>query len=494
MPHRLYGHVDAAEPYSAGRWLADARAALAGGGRDWSRADPRRRHRALLQAAHRGLAAVPSIPHDIRERLRARVAAEGAPALHADLACARSGVGGAPRSRRSHAHRARARSHGATGRSLAEWHREGNMPPILDPAARVKRFLAPSATSSAGASRRVSTPCWRPARSRKCARSRRAGSIRSAGDEGARRAVADPPSARARSAWRKPPSRRQADTRHYAKRQFTWFRNQLPDWRWVAAGRGRTRDTQRCRSAAEQARRRSRSRRAPAQRPGWRARGRCAAPAPDRRHRIRAIFGVRASAENSVGQIEGVELVLPQAECAQAPEPEIDIRGGHQLSALSDCATRARSRDRNGAEPVRAVRRPLSRRPRSVRWLGFERASPSLPTRRRREPLGLPLIVFRLELGFQLPPNSVALPLRHGRPLPVAELAQLFDRAARLLALEVSGGQDASHGPAVLGDRKLSPFSARASARRTWSWPRRRRPRFATAAGSRCDHPSAISG
>jgi tRNA dimethylallyltransferase len=26
----------------------------------------------------------------------------------------------------------------------------------------------------------------------------------------------------------------QQDTRHYAKRQFTWFRHQLADWAWVA--------------------------------------------------------------------------------------------------------------------------------------------------------------------------------------------------------------------------------------------------------------------
>jgi tRNA dimethylallyltransferase len=26
------------------------------------------------------------------------------------------------------------------------------------------------------------------------------------------------------------------DTRRYAKRQLTWFRNQLPDWPWVAPG------------------------------------------------------------------------------------------------------------------------------------------------------------------------------------------------------------------------------------------------------------------
>ena len=25
------------------------------------------------------------------------------------------------------------------------------------------------------------------------------------------------------------------DTRHYSKRQATWFRHQLPDWTWVAA-------------------------------------------------------------------------------------------------------------------------------------------------------------------------------------------------------------------------------------------------------------------
>jgi tRNA dimethylallyltransferase len=26
----------------------------------------------------------------------------------------------------------------------------------------------------------------------------------------------------------------QADTRRYAKRQFTWFRHQMPGWTWVA--------------------------------------------------------------------------------------------------------------------------------------------------------------------------------------------------------------------------------------------------------------------
>jgi tRNA dimethylallyltransferase len=30
-----------------------------------------------------------------------------------------------------------------------------------------------------------------------------------------------------------------ADTRHYAKRQFTWFRHQLPEFEWVAPGAAR---------------------------------------------------------------------------------------------------------------------------------------------------------------------------------------------------------------------------------------------------------------
>jgi tRNA dimethylallyltransferase len=36
-----------------------------------------------------------------------------------------------------------------------------------------------------------------------------------------------------------------ADTRHYAKRQFTWFRHQLPEFEWVTPERARSRDLRR---------------------------------------------------------------------------------------------------------------------------------------------------------------------------------------------------------------------------------------------------------
>ena len=51
----------------------------------------------------------------------------------------------------------------ATGRSLADWHRDG-MPAILDPEEAVKIFLPSTAPSCTAGSTPASTPCWRPAR------------------------------------------------------------------------------------------------------------------------------------------------------------------------------------------------------------------------------------------------------------------------------------------------------------------------------------------
>lgn len=84
-PHHLYGHVDAAENYSTGRWLADTLAAidairkrgrtpiLAGGTGLY--------FRALTQ----GLADIPAADPDVRAALRARAERDGPVALHAEL-------------------------------------------------------------------------------------------------------------------------------------------------------------------------------------------------------------------------------------------------------------------------------------------------------------------------------------------------------------------------------------------------------------------------
>lgn len=85
-PHHLYGHVDAAELYSTGRWLSDALAAIA--------AIRARGATPILvggtglyfKALTQGLADIPAADAETRAALREREAREGAPALHAELA------------------------------------------------------------------------------------------------------------------------------------------------------------------------------------------------------------------------------------------------------------------------------------------------------------------------------------------------------------------------------------------------------------------------
>ncbi len=85
-PHHLYGHVDAAERYSVGRWLKDALAAIddirARGGTPILVGGTGLYFTALT----RGLADIPAPDPEIEARLAARGEAEGAPALHAALA------------------------------------------------------------------------------------------------------------------------------------------------------------------------------------------------------------------------------------------------------------------------------------------------------------------------------------------------------------------------------------------------------------------------
>ncbi len=85
VPHRLYGHVDAAVNYSTGQWLRDVAVVLgeiAAQGRVPILVGGTGLY---FKALTTGLAAVPPVPAEIRERVRARLKSEGAPALHAEL-------------------------------------------------------------------------------------------------------------------------------------------------------------------------------------------------------------------------------------------------------------------------------------------------------------------------------------------------------------------------------------------------------------------------
>ena len=161
VPHRLYGHVDAAVNFSAGAWVADAAKVLA---------EARAQNRLPIfvggsglyfKALTRGLSAVPPIPAEVREAVRARLERDGVEALHAELA-RRDPVSAERLKPRDRTRIARALEVvEATGRSLTDWHREG-LPPLLPPGEFTRAVpRAGARRSSMRGSMRGSTRCWR---------------------------------------------------------------------------------------------------------------------------------------------------------------------------------------------------------------------------------------------------------------------------------------------------------------------------------------------
>jgi tRNA dimethylallyltransferase len=234
VPHLLYGHVDAAENYSVGRWCVDASAALAAVERAGRLPIVIGGTGLYFKALTRGLAAVPPVPADVRAAVRARLAAEGVAPLYAELgardpATARRLMPG-DRARITRALEVVL----ATGRSLAEWHAHG-MKPALDPERAIKIFLA---VDRAELYRRID------ARFEAMLASGALEEVRAL-----RRRGLDPalPAMKAHGVPRlirhlageidlaEAVAAGKRDTRRYSKRQATWFRHQLPDWAWVAA-------------------------------------------------------------------------------------------------------------------------------------------------------------------------------------------------------------------------------------------------------------------
>jgi tRNA dimethylallyltransferase len=236
VSHRLYGHVDAAENFSVGRWCEEAAAALA---------VTRSAGRAAVvvggtglyfNSLTRGIAAVPPIPADRREDVRARLASDGVAALHDELkqrdpaAAARLMPGDRARVTRA------LEVVLATGRSLLDWH-EDNKPPGLDAAGAAKIFLMPErdellrridarfdAMMAAGALEEVRTLAARDLNPNLPA-------MKAHGVPWLVRHL------RGEIALEQAVEQAKRDTRQYTKRQATWFRNQLPDFAWVTPER-----------------------------------------------------------------------------------------------------------------------------------------------------------------------------------------------------------------------------------------------------------------
>lgn len=225
VPHRLYGHVAPETPYSTGRWMREVRALLSDIG-------PERPvifvggTGLYMRALTHGLSPMPHIPNAIRTRRRAQMLAESAAALHAELT-------------RRDPRTAQSLEPGdtqrivralevldASGRSIREWQAMPGTPVIRSDAAR-RLVLMPD---RAVLHERINT--------------RFSAMIDNGAAEEVRALTArtiDPQSPVMKAIgvqqiadWLSGKINRetaifqaQAATRQYAKRQMTWFRNQL---------------------------------------------------------------------------------------------------------------------------------------------------------------------------------------------------------------------------------------------------------------------------
>jgi tRNA dimethylallyltransferase len=232
VPHRLYGHVDAAVNFSAGHWVTDAAKVLA---------EARGQNRLPIfvggsglyfKALTRGLSAVPPIAPEVREAVRARLERDGVEALHAELAL-RDPASAERLKPRDRTRIARALEVAeATGRSLTDWHRDG-LPPLLPPGTFSALFLEPDreqlyaridarfdAMLQSGALEEVAGLATRKLDTL----------LPAMKAHGVPALMAH---LRGEITLSEAATIGRADTRHYAKRQFTWFRHQLPEFEWV---------------------------------------------------------------------------------------------------------------------------------------------------------------------------------------------------------------------------------------------------------------------
>jgi len=228
VPHRLFGHVDGAEDYSVGRWLAEARPAIAAARERGAAPIVVGGTGLYFRALTEGLAETPDPGEDARREARRILETEGLEAL-AERAAAldpdaarRAGRGDPQRLARI------VEVALGTGKPLSRYQaetrpalpREAWRAAVLAPerealnrriAERARAMMTAGAADEARALLARGLPGDRPvmrALGVATLRRRLAGEI---DDDGAVEALT-------------------VETRQYAKRQRTWFRNQAPDW------------------------------------------------------------------------------------------------------------------------------------------------------------------------------------------------------------------------------------------------------------------------
>lgn len=231
-PHLLYGHVPSGEAYSAARYAAEAREAIATvessgripivvGGTGL-----------YFKALTEGLSPIPPIPDDIRAHWRRRASEDGPAALHAILRARDPDM--AERLRPTDPQRlVRALEVlEATGRSLAFWHKQPGEPAVHVAAgraivvspereelhrrcdARFDTMMAEGALNEVRALLALGLDAELPA-------------MRALGVKSLARLIAG------EIGTEEAADAAKSETRQYAKRQLTWLRRNMISWSWI---------------------------------------------------------------------------------------------------------------------------------------------------------------------------------------------------------------------------------------------------------------------
>jgi tRNA dimethylallyltransferase len=236
VPHVLFGHVDGSVNYSVGRWLDDLRRALESLERQGLAPVIAGGTGLYFKAALQGLSDIPSVPAKVRAKVRAQAEGEPPEVLHARL------------SERDPLTAARLRPTDpqrvlraleifeATGKPLAAF-QGARTKPLLKTDECLAFFIGPD---------RAQLFARIDARFDQMIASGALDEIRALHARGLDPAL---PVMRAHGAphlmacleermtLEEAVARGKLDTRHYAKRQFTFARHQLPEFRWIEGNR-----------------------------------------------------------------------------------------------------------------------------------------------------------------------------------------------------------------------------------------------------------------
>ena len=232
-PHRLYGHVSPVLRYSVGAWLADFAKVL-------HEADATEALTIVVggtglyfKALTEGLAEIPAIPADVRENLAQRLETESAAELHAALSNLDPDSAATLRPSDQQRVLRALEVVEATGRPLSEWQKADPAPPLISQKEAAAFVIEPERKALYA---RIEKRFDQMASARAIDEVRALLAQNLDPDLPAMKAIGVREFAsfiRGETSLDAAVAKAKTESRRYAKRQMTWFRHQMRDWRRI---------------------------------------------------------------------------------------------------------------------------------------------------------------------------------------------------------------------------------------------------------------------